>query len=157
MLFKTYWTDMRAVVLTAVLITATQDTFAQKAIPITWKTLSDVSFKEEYNKEYDFKVMVPKFGKSVKDLEGKTIEISGYAIPIEEVGYKDILVLSANPYSQCFFCGMAGPESIMDIKPKKKIKGIKMDKKLKVRGVLELNERDLSKLNYVLKNAELVE
>jgi hypothetical protein len=127
------------------------------AIQVTWKMLADVTFKEEYNKEFDFKVMVPKFGKTVKDLEGKKIEISGYAIPIEEVGYKDILVLSANPYAQCFFCGMAGPESIMDVKSKKKLKGIKMDKKLRLRGTLELNERDLSKLNYVLKNAELVD
>ena len=38
--------------------------------------LSDVTFFEEYNKEYDFNVMVPKYGKGVKDLEGKieTIE-----------------------------------------------------------------------------------
>ena len=45
----------------------------------------------------------------------------------------------------------------MDIKPKKKIKGIKVDKKLRFRGKLELNERDLTKLYYILKDAVLVE
>jgi hypothetical protein len=121
---------------------------------ITWKTLGDVTFYEKYNKEYDFKVLYPKFGKSVKELEGKDIVIEGYAIPVEELG-ADMLVLSALPYSQCFFCGGAGPESVMDIKSKKKIK-FKVDKKLKIRGKLKLNESDLSQLNYILENAELV-
>ena len=136
------------------------DLTAQKEepIPITWKMLSDVTFFEEFNKEYDFNVMVPKYGKTVKDLEGKLVEITGYAIPLEEIGMdQDILVLSANTYASCFFCGKAGPESIMDIKPKKKIKGIKVDKKLRFRGRLVLNERDLTKLYYILKDAVLVE
>jgi hypothetical protein len=131
---------------------------SKEVIPITWKMLSDVTFFEEFNKEYDFNVMVPKYGKTVKDLEGKMVEITGYAIPLEEIGMdQDILVLSANTYASCFFCGKAGPETIMDIKPKKKIKGLKVDKKLRFRGKLELNERDLTKLYYILKDAVLVE
>ncbi len=121
---------------------------------ITWKTLADVTFKEQYNKEYDFNVLYPKFGPKVKALEGKEIIIEGYAIPVEELG-ADILVLSGLPYSQCFFCGGAGPESVMDIQSKKKIK-FKVDKKLKLKGILRLNEKDLSKLNYILEKAELV-
>ena len=128
--------------------------YAQEAMPITWKTLSDVTFYEKYNKEFDFNVLYPKFGPKVKALEGKWVEIEGYAIPIEELG-ADILVLSALTYSQCFFCGAAGPESVMDIKSKKKIK-VKMDKKLKFKGKLKLNESDLSQLNYILTDAELI-
>lgn len=135
--------------------TFVNDAFTQNAIPITWKTLSDVTFFEKYNKEYDFNVLYPKFGPKVKAIEGKIVEIEGYAIPIEELG-ADILVLSALPYSQCFFCGAAGPESVMDIKSKKKLK-VKMDKKLRFRGKLRLNESDLSQLNYVLIDAELIE
>jgi hypothetical protein len=127
---------------------------SQEAIPITWKMLSDVTFYEKYNKEYDFNVLYPKWGSKVKALENKVVEIEGYAIPVEELG-ADILVLSALPYSQCFFCGGAGPETVMDIKSKKKLK-IKVDKKLRFRGKLKLNEADLSQLNYILENAELV-
>jgi hypothetical protein len=130
-----------------------QSIFAQ-AVPITWKTLTDVTFFEKYNKEYDFNVLYPKFGPKVLALKNKIVEIEGYAIPVEELG-SDILVLSALPYSQCFFCGNAGPESVMDIKSKKKIK-VKMDKKLRFRGKLVLNETDLSKLNYILVDAELI-
>ena len=128
-----------------------------KAKQVSWKDLAEVSFKEEYNKEYDFNVLIPKFSKNVKALDGKWIQIEGYAIPVDEVGFENMLVLSAVPYSQCFFCGLSGPESVMDIKPKKKLKGVKTDKKLKLAGKLKLNERDLSKLNYILTEAELVE
>ncbi len=127
---------------------------SQEAIPITWKMLSDVTFYEKYNKEFDYNVLYPKWGPKVKVLENKLVEIEGYAIPVEELG-ADILVLSALPYSQCFFCGGAGPESVMDIKSKKKL-DVKVDKKLKFRGKLKLNENDLSQLNYILENAELV-
>jgi hypothetical protein len=130
---------------------------ASKAKQVTWKDLAEVTFKEEYNKEYDFKVLIPRFSKNVKALDGKWIKIEGYAIPVDEVGFEDMLVLSGVPYSQCFFCGLSGPESVMDIKPKKKLKGVKTDKKLKLVGKLKLNERDLSKLNYILTEAELVE
>lgn len=130
--------------------------YTQEYIKVTWKQLADVTFYEKYNEEYDINILYPKFGSSVQKLDGQLIEVEGYAIPIEELGNQDILVLSALPYSMCFFCGMAGPESVMDIKPKKKMKNIKLDSKLKFRGRLKLNETDLSQLNYVLLDAELV-
>ena len=129
----------------------------QSVKEIDWKTLSDVTFYEEYNEEFDFNVLYPKFGASVRALEGSEVIIEGYAIPIDELGYEDILVLSAMPYSQCFFCGMAGPESVMDIKVKEEIKDVRLDKKLRLKGVLKLNERDLSQLNYILTDAVLAE
>ena len=131
--------------------------YSQGAKQITWKTLSDVTFYEEYNKEFDFNVLYPNFGPSVKALEGKRVIIEGYAIPIDELGFEDILVLSGLPYSQCFFCGMAGPESVMDIKPRSKIKNVKLDKKLKFEGILKLNVKDMSQLNYILTDAVLIE
>ncbi len=139
------------------LILITTYSFGQAPIEITWKTLSDVTFYEEYNEEFDFNVLYPKFGASVLKLEGKIVIIEGYAIPIDELDYEDILVLSASPYAQCFFCGGAGPESVMDIKPIKKIKNIKLDKKLRIKGKLKLNVRDLANLNYILTDAVLIE
>lgn len=124
---------------------------------ITWKTLTDVTFYEEYNEEFDFNVLYPKFGQSILALEGKEVIIEGYAIPIDELGYEDILVLSAMPYSQCFFCGMAGPESVMDIKAKEKLEDIRLDKKLRLKGILKLNVKDLSQLNYILQDAVLID
>ena len=150
---------MNRIILAIVLLSmwSYNEIIGQAAKEITWKTLSDVTFYEEYNKEFDFEVLYPKFGKSVLALDGQEVIIEGYAIPIDELGYEDILVLSAVPYSQCFFCGLSGPESVMDIKPRNKLGQIKLDKKLKFKGILKLNEKDLAQLNYVLLDAVLIE
>lgn len=123
---------------------------------VTWKDLSQVNFKEEYNAEYDFKVMIPEFSENIKKLHGRKIEIEGYYIPIDEVGYEKSIILSAFPNSQCFFCGLSGPESVMEVKVKQIPKNLKLDSKLRFRGTLELNEKDLSRLNYILNQAEMV-
>lgn len=128
----------------------------QEVIDVTWKTLAKVTFYEEYNEEFDFNVLYPKFSEEVRQLDGKIITIEGFAIPIEELDYEDILVLSALPYSQCFFCGMAGPESVIDIKPIKKLDRVRVDTKLRFKGRLKLNVKDLSKLNYILEEAVLI-
>lgn len=145
------------VLLAAILMVVMTSTTTGQTQEITWNTLKDVTFYEEYNEEFDFNVLYPKFGQSVLDLDEQQVIIKGYAIPIDELGYEDILVLSAAPYSQCFFCGMAGPESVMDIKPREKLPEIVLDKKLKFKGILKLNVKDLSKLNYVLLDAVLIE
>jgi len=124
---------------------------------ISWKMLSKVEFNEEFVDSLDAYVPFPIFSPEVKYLEDKNIEIKGYVIPIEETGDETLLVLSANPYSSCFFCGGAGPETVMDIKLQAKSKGrYKMDDMTTFRGRLRLNDSDLYYLNYILENAEHV-
>lgn len=123
---------------------------------IDWKFLSKVKFNEVYVDSLQSYVPFPMFHPMIESLEGKKIQISGYVIPISETGDESILVLSANPYSSCFFCGQAGPESVMDIKVKTKIKRIKQDERHTFRGQLKLNDSDLFYLNYIMEDAELV-
>jgi hypothetical protein len=91
----------------------------------------------------------------MKALEGQLVRMTGYVIPIEETGDDAVLVLSAFPYSSCFFCGGAGAETIMDIRLKKKTtKRFKKDETLTFRGKLRLNDSDLMFFNYILEDAE---
>ena len=85
---------------------------------ITWELLKDVEFDEIWSEEFQAYYMVPKFSKSVKEMDGKEVQIRGFIIPVDIV--QDYYVLSANPYSSCFFCGQAGPESVMEIQMIKK-------------------------------------
>ena len=124
---------------------------------IDWKFLAKVKFNEVYVDSIESYVPFPIFHPMVKSLEDKKVIIKGYVIPLSETGDEDLLILSANPYSSCFFCGQAGPESVMDIKIKTKIKHLKMDDKHTFRGRLTLNDSDLYYLNYILTDAELVE
>jgi hypothetical protein len=125
---------------------------------VTWKDLSHVKFNEIYTEEVQAFVPYPLFHPSIKRLNGQKIEIKGYIIPIEETGDETMIVLSANPFSACFFCGMAGPETIMDIKMKKKIdRVLKQDEVITFRGKLKLNDTDLYYLNYILEDAEIAD
>ena len=124
---------------------------------INWQTLSKVKFQEKYVDSLEMQVPFPIFHSTVEKWGGKPIQISGYVIPIEETGDESLLVLSANSFANCFFCGNAGPETIMDIKMKTKFKKrLKQDDRVIFRGKLKLNPTDLYYLNYILEDAEVV-
>tara|TARA_B100001287_G_scaffold85859_1_gene71736 strand:+ start:8319 stop:8753 length:435 start_codon:yes stop_codon:yes gene_type:complete len=122
---------------------------------ITWELLKNVEFDEVWSEEFQAYYMVPKFSNAVKALDGKEVQIRGFIIPVDIV--QDYYVLSANPYSSCFFCGQAGPESVMEIEMIKKYEGLRMDQVITFRGRLKLNVDDIYQLNYILQDAEILE
>lgn len=124
---------------------------------LPWSTLAKVEFKWAYSDVVDQDVPFPIFGPELKVLHGQQVQVSGYAIPMEETGDETFVILSAFPYSQCFFCGQAGPESVIDILPGTKLPRLSVDDRTTFRGRLRLNDDDLRYLNYILEEAELVE
>lgn len=120
-----------------------------------WKTLSKITFKKEYNETMGFKVDVPVFSEEIKEMEGKEIEIRGYIIPVE--GYKSHkeFIFSAYPYNMCFFCGGAGPETVMEVYADEPIKY--SAEPVVIKGRLELNDEDINSLIYALHGAVQVE
>jgi len=122
---------------------------------ITWELLKNVEFDEIWSEEFQAYYMVPKFSNAVKAMDGKEVQIRGFIIPVDIV--QDYYVLSANPYSSCFFCGQAGPESVMEIQMVKKYEGLRMDQVITFKGKLKLNVDDIYQLNYILKDAEILE
>ena len=122
---------------------------------ITLELLKNVEFDEIWSEEFQAYYMVPKFSESVKEMDGKEVQIRGFIIPVDIV--QDYYVLSANPYSSCFFCGQAGPESVMEIQMIKKYEGLRMDQVITYKGTLKLNVDDIYQLNYILEDAEIVE
>ncbi|MEY3052488.1 MAG: hypothetical protein RLY31_2273 [Bacteroidota bacterium] len=120
-----------------------------------WKTLSKITYKKEYDEMLGFKVDVPVFSKELKDLEGKSVTLRGYIIPVE--GYKSHkeFIFSAYPYNMCFFCGGAGPETVVEVTAKQAIP-FSADA-ITIRGTLGLNATDINKLMYSLKDVEKLE
>jgi len=120
-----------------------------------WKTLSKITFKKQYDEFLGFKVDVPVFSNQVQDLDGKEITIRGYIIPVE--GYKSHkeFVFSAFPYNMCFFCGGAGPETVMEVVAVEPIEYTADP--VTIKGILQLNSGDINKLIYSLTDVELVE
>lgn len=122
---------------------------------VTWTDLSYVTFEEEFVEDEQMKVAFPVFDEKIRALEGQIIEISGYIIPDTE-SKGNLHVLSALPFSSCFFCGGAGPETVMDLILSKEGQKFKTDQRIKFKGKLKLNDTDFYYLNYILEDAEIV-
>ncbi len=121
----------------------------------TWRTLSKITFKKVYDELMVFKVDMPVFSDQIKELDGKEITVKGYIVPTE--GYKSHteFILSAFPYNMCFFCGGAGPETVMEVESKE---GVKFSADpIILKGVLRLNDNDINKLMYKIESASLIE
>ena len=85
----------------------------EEPVNISWKSLSETSFSEYFNETKNIWTLEGLFPMSIRELNGSDVKITGYVIPldIKERSY----VLSAYPYSSCYFCGGAGPESIVNL------------------------------------------
>ncbi|MCH7404514.1 hypothetical protein [Belliella aquatica] len=124
--------------------------------PDMWALFSKTKFVEKLNDEFGMYFLYPKFPEELKEFEGKIVTVSGFYIPLD-MNASNIAVLSKFPMAECFFCGGAGPESIvvgyLKANPKRKIK---TDEIVKVRGKLKLNENDIDELNFILQDAEII-
>lgn len=122
---------------------------------ITWEDLADVNFIDKYFEMEGGNYLFPKFGESVKALEGQEVYLKGYILALDpETGY---YLLSSNPYSSCFFCGGAGPETVVELEFKYIPERIKMDQVATIRGKLKLNEENIYQCNYIFEDADLYE
>jgi hypothetical protein len=121
---------------------------------ITFTHLSLVSFKEDISVE-GFRFLKPDFDQRIKDLEGKRITISGFLIPVSHG--QGLYALSANPYSACFFCGQAGPETVLDIRFQIPPTAYKNNSICKIAGTLDLNDDSFYDLPYIVKDAVIFE
>ena len=115
--------------------------------------LTDVTFEKKYNDLVDADTWHPTFGESVQALDGQEVCISGYVITVDMSA--DYLVLSSNPFASCFFCGNAGPETVLELRLQPGHKRFSTDEVATFKGRLKLNKSDITALNYILEDADL--
>lgn len=127
--------------------------FTASAQDSTWKTLGKITFTKKYDELLGFKVDVPVFSSEVKKLDGQRITLKGYIIPVEGYRSHKEFIFSAFPYNMCFFCGGAGPETVMEVKTLKPVKYT--TEPIILKGTLRLNDRDINRLMYWLEDAEI--
>ncbi|MEX0315233.1 MAG: hypothetical protein AB3N18_13740 [Allomuricauda sp.] len=119
-------------------------------IKLTWEDFGDVKFEPKYNATYDVNFLMPTFGDLIKSYSGLEVQIKGYFLDISGSG--EVFLVSANPMASCFFCGAAGPETIIEVDFKEK-PPFRTDQIVEVTGVLELNADNVDRCNYILKGA----
>jgi hypothetical protein len=121
----------------------------------TWKVLSKVQIEKRFDELLNYEIDFPTFSDEVKALDGKEIVLEGWIIPLDELRGENYFVLSALPFANCFFCGGAGPETVLEVFSEKNIKFT--EKRIKVKGILNINADDPMKLMYILQKAELID
>ncbi len=120
---------------------------------LTWAELADVDFKDVYLEELDSYYWKPEFGPQVLAAESEDVYITGYVIPVDLD--EDFYVLSRYPFANCFFCGGAGPESVVDLRfSESDHRAYQTDDRLTFHGNLRLNADDVYQMNYILEDAE---
>ena len=132
--------------LVSILQLSSQDT-------LTWSQLSDVTWTEEIDSSFGLTVMNAAFGKDLQELDGKTVIISGYVIPLDGNGIN--YALSKYSYAACFFCGQAGPETVLELKvtPRSIPSYLLKEERLTFEGILDLRKRNDTGFNYILNTA----
>jgi hypothetical protein len=127
------------------------------AYVIPWKYLLRLQMDSSYNEQMAMVVELPVFNDTLKALEGKQVIVEGYYIPATETKDNQIVILSAFPFAECFYCGKAGIESVIDVLSVKPLPRMKTDTKTRIRGRFRLNAENFDYLVFVLEESSLLE
>jgi hypothetical protein len=133
-------------------ITASNSAYSQ--LKLSWKDVIDVYAKEVTFSEKNPAIAIKGQGKSLKDIEGKVITITGYFLDLDPDG--EWFMVSKNPFATCFFCGGAGPETVIELLKYKNIKKkFKTDDIVEVTGALRMIAENEDDVGFVLDNASV--
>ena len=119
---------------------------------LNWKILGMIKFVKKQHKDYPEGVMFPLVNSTLKAKNKKKIAMSGFIVPIDNTTY----ALSKNVFASCFFCGQAGPETIMGIKFKGTTPKLKTDQYVTLEGNFRVNETDIEDWIYHIDDAVIV-
>ncbi len=119
---------------------------------ISWDLLGQTKEVEKVDANR-FSYVAPVFPDAVKNLNGKTIRINGYMMPLEESKTQNHFILMAYPPS-CPFCMTAGPAFLIEVKASKPF-NFSYDAVL-VEGKMNLIYRDDTGFFYRLTEARPV-
>ena len=144
---------MSKLIILAILLFPSSGTLRQaKVVKLDWTTLQNIEFQDQYVEEIKDYMKFPKFSWELKNLGGTIVEIEGYTIPFDKSGQK--IALSANPFAACYFCGKAGPASVVTVKLKARNTRYHVDDYKTVRGKLRLNSDEIHEFYSILEEAE---
>jgi hypothetical protein len=120
--------------------------------------LNDVRMRYRFSVEFNTFVQVPRFGNTIKAMDGEEIVLQGFFLPADVTG--EAFVLSHVPMQMCFFCTGAGIESVVEMRSiithRMRFRRLSTDDFIEVKGTLRLNQDDPDHLIYILEEAELV-
>lgn len=118
-----------------------------------WELLSTVEIENGYDEFMGGEIETPIFSSELIMSEGSSITLEGFIIPLEQDTDQDYFILSRFPFQSCFFCGGAGPETVVEVFSDHTIRAT--DERVRVSGTLRLNKDNPLHLFYILENCEV--
>jgi hypothetical protein len=121
-----------------------------------WNEFAKTKFEPKFYEKLGEYLFYPTFTPALKALVGTEITVEGFYVPFapEDGAY---IIISKFPMSQCFFCGGAGPESVVEVNFKKGGEKFQVDDLITVKGKLKLNTDDIDHVNFIITDAILVD
>ena len=117
-----------------------------------WELLASVEVVQGYDEFMGGEIEKPRFSPQLMAKEGKQLTVEGYIIPLDEAA-DEYFILSRFPYQSCFFCGAAGPETVIEIYSEHKVSYT--DERVRVTGKLKLNADNPLHLFYILEDCNV--
>lgn len=106
----------------------------------TWEIIDKMMYKVTY--EGNKKVYTPSYPPALKALEGKTVDLPGYLVPLNSGRTHSTFMLSVLPVMQCMFCGSNGIPPMVEIFMKNG--SVKFtEEPIKVKGKMKFNPEPL--------------
>lgn len=118
-----------------------------------WELLSSVEIVMGFDEFMGTEVEQPRFSEKLLSTEGTNITLEGFIISLQQEQKQDYFVLSRFPYQSCFFCGAAGPETVVEVYTERQFNFT--DQRVRVKGKLRLNDDDPLHLFYILEDCEV--
>lgn len=148
----------RRILLVTVMIAASAlSAWAQKTTykgfpSLVWPKLYDIKFEKAKDDlgEYD----KPIFSEAVKNLNGKVITLPGYIVPFDNGMKAQHFMFTSLPLNACFFCGVGGPETVVEVYTNDII--TYTEKPVEIKGTLRLNATNPDQMIYILEKAEVI-
>lgn len=126
--------------------------FCEAQLLLTWKELQLTQF-EIIAKGEDVGLYKAKFQKSIEAFENKEVVIAGFIVPVDIES--NTYALSLNPFTSCFFCGNAGPSTVIELSFIKQQGKFLVDQYVIVKGIFSLNRGNPNELFFKISEAKI--
>lgn len=122
-----------------------------------WRTIGMIKFDMKMGEANDLAVQKPRAEPMIKAMNGKEYVVKGYIIPLSGKKGQSHFMFSAYPFDSCFFCGKAGPETVMEVFTKDEKKIEYSDDPIYIKGTFEYLGYKPNDIMFSLKDAYQVE
>ena len=126
--------------------------FCNAQLSLSWKELQLTQF-EIISKGENVGLYKAKFHKSLRAFENREVVIAGFIVPMDIE--QNLYALSLNPFTSCFFCGNADPNTVIELSFIKKQSKFLVDQYVIIKGVFKLNHDNPNELFFKITEAKI--